>query len=112
MSLLIKGISISLLSLIGVGSASARPETGGEPGPARYGSDYPAGPSLAAHHGASHYEAPSSWLNQDDSMPLSQRRSDYSGSSGRADENRLSPEQRRALRHEIKEVGRELYRQK
>lgn len=112
MSLLIKGISISLLSLIGVGNASARPEAGGEPGPARYGSDYPTGPSLAAHHAASQYDATSSWLNQDDSMPSRQRRPDHSGNSGRADENRLSPEQRRALRHEIREVGRELYRQK
>lgn len=112
MSLLIKGISISLLSLIGAGSAYARPETGGELGPARYGSDYPAGASLAAHHGGNHYEANSSWSNPDDSMPSGQRQSAPSISSGRLDEGRLSPEQRRALRHEIKEVGRELYRQK
>lgn len=112
MNLLIKGISISLLSLIGVDGALARPEVGGGLGPVRYGSDYPAGPSLAAHHGAGQYEANSSWPSQDEAASLIHKEPTHAGGSVRSEENRLSPEQRRALRHEIKEVGRELYRHK
>lgn len=110
MNLLIKGISISLLSLIGLKPAVAGPGFGGELGPVRHGNDYPASSRLAAHHGGPHYDGNSSWLNQEEISSTSPKGAAYVGANSRVEENRLSPEQRRALRHEIKEVGRELYR--
>lgn len=110
MNLLIKGISISLLSLIGLKPATAGPAFGGELGPVRPGNNYSASPPLAANHSASHYEGNNSWLSQEENSSSSQKGDGHRGKKSRAEENRLSPEQRRALRHEIKEVGRELYR--
>lgn len=110
MNLLIKGISISLLSLIGLKPAIAGPGFGGELGPVRHGNDYPTNPRLAAHQGGPHYDGNVPWLNQEDISSPNPRGNVHASGNSRLEENRLSPEQRRALRHEIREVGRELYR--
>lgn len=112
MNLLIKGISISLLSLVGAETAFAHPDFISEPGSARHRSDYPAATALAAHHAANHHESNVPWPMRGESIPAEGHREVQPDSLARSDESRLSPEQRRALRQEIREAGRELYRSK
>lgn len=112
MSLLIKCISISLLFFVGAATAFAKQDLSSESGRARPEGDYPAGASLAAHHAGSHHEDNAPWLIQGDAVPASHQREVHPESSARRDEVKLSTEQRRALRQEIREVGRDLYRRK
>ncbi len=107
MNSLIRSISISMLSLLGMGGSFASSEPEVEFAAAQYAGN-PAGQGADSHaeevgYGAGIGDGP------DRASPLAYKEW-IPVIPARIEENRLSPEQRRALRHEINEAGRELYR--
>jgi hypothetical protein len=110
MNLLIKSISISLLSLLGMKTALAESELIRELPPVQYAGN-PSTPGDMSHPVGGQYDS-GSLAGQEDVSSLMQREWAYSSERAKAVESRLTPEQRQALRHEIREVGRELYSQK
>lgn len=107
MNSLIRSISISLLSLVGMGTgfANSEPEMAFEI--PQYTESQ--GAQGAALHEGSQVYGDAVWDEQDKVSPVAYKDWAFSPRT-RVEESRLSPEQRRALRHEINEAGRELYR--
>lgn len=109
MNPLFRSISISLLSLISMGTVFARSGFEVEQGTAQYAGD-PSGYGVAPHTAKPAYRS-GSWEGPDAVSPVTYEDWIASGTA-RPEDGRLSLEQRRALRNEINEAGRELYRQK
>lgn len=107
MNSLIRSISISLLSLLGMGTGFANSELELEFGPAQY-AGHPYGQGADSHASGQGY-IDGAWDGQDRVSPVTYKEW-MPSASVRSEESKLSPEQRRALRHEINEAGRELYR--
>lgn len=109
MNSLIGSISISLLSLISMETAFASSGFEMEFGPAQYAGD-PSGQGSAARARGQEYGS-AAWEGQEGVSPVTYKEWISAGPQ-KSEEGRLSPEQRRLLRHEINEAGRELYREK
>lgn len=107
MNLLIKSISISLLSLLGMKTGLAEPGLGKEFSSVQYAGN-PTIQSEVSPSAGRQYDS-GSWEGQEDMVPMMQRDWVYSSSQAKPNESRLTPEQRQALRHEIRKYGRELY---
>jgi hypothetical protein len=109
MNLLIKSISISLLSLLGMETALAEPGLGREFIPVQYAGSPSKHDDISPSAGRQYDSG--SWEGQEDVSSLIQREWNRASEPPKSVESRLTPEQRKALRHEIREVGRELYSQ-
>lgn len=109
MNLLIKSISISLLSLLGMETALAEPDLGREFVPVQYAGNPSTHGEISPSAGRQYDSR--SWEGQEDVSSLVQREWDHAPAPSKPVESRLTPEQRQALRHEIREAGRELYSQ-
>jgi hypothetical protein len=110
MNLLIKSISISLLSMLGMETAVAESDRGRGGVPVQYAGN----PSTHGDNSPSagrQYDS-GSWEGQGDVASTMRREWAHSSEQAKSTESRLTPEQRQALRREIREVGRELYSQK
>ena len=107
MNSLIRSISISLLSLVGMGTGFANSEPEMEFAIPQFAGN-PALQETGIHESSQEYEG-ATWGEQDKVSPVAYKDWMFSPRV-RVEESRLSPEQRRALRHEINEAGRELYR--
>ena len=112
MNLLIKSISISLLSLISVGTALAKPGLGRDIAHAKYVGDPSNEPDPLSRPLSQQHEAAASWREQENAASAMRDNFAPPSAPSKAEVGKLSPEQRRLLRYEINEAARELYRPK